>query len=97
MLTLLRHIVFLFPGHLVIDDLLVEGFIQGHNVTEELIRKHSGKDRQSILGLKSFSGPLVSDSFRVVKDINGFDPKRVCETPIPPQTSNWVVFGNTMA
>ncbi|KZS11248.1 putative Closca [Daphnia magna] len=91
-----RHFSSIEFGHLVIDDLLVEGFIQGHNVTEELIRKHSGKDRQSILGLKSFSGPLVSDSFRVVKDINGFDPKRVCETPIPPQTSNWVVFGNVL-
>ncbi|KAI9558066.1 hypothetical protein GHT06_014819 [Daphnia sinensis] len=82
--------------HLVIDDLAVEGFIQGHNVTKELVRKHSGKERQPILGLKSFSGPLVSESFRVVKDINGVDPKRVCETPIPPQTSNWVVFGNVL-
>ncbi|XP_057379728.1 uncharacterized protein LOC130702079 [Daphnia carinata] len=83
-------------GHLVIDNLVVGGFIQGHNVTKELVRKHSGKDRQPILGLKSFSGPLVSDSLRVVKDINGVDPKHVCETPIPPQTSNWIVFGNVL-
>jgi hypothetical protein len=73
----------------------VEGLIQGHNVTEELVLKDSDVHR-TISGVKSFAGPLVSDSLRVVKDLNGVDPKQVCQNPIPPQTSKWIVYGNTV-
>jgi hypothetical protein len=38
----------------------------------------------------------VSESLSVVKDLNGVDPKQVCQKPIPPQTSKWIVYGNTV-
>ncbi len=81
--------------HIIIDDLKVEGLIQGHNVTEELVLKDS-HDHRTISGVKTFAGPLVSESLRVVKDLNGVDPKQVCQKPIPPQTSKWIVYGNTV-
>jgi hypothetical protein len=84
---------FFSSDHIVTDDLKIEGLIQGHNVTKELFLKNSD-DRRTITGVKSFSGPLVSDSLRVVKDLNGVDPKQVCQKPIPPQPSNWIVYGN---
>ena len=81
--------------HIIIDDLKVEGLIQGHNVTREMFLKDS-HDHRTISGVKSFAGPLVSESLSVVKDLNGVDPKQVCQKPIPPQTSKWIVYGNTV-
>ena len=70
------------------------GLIQGQNITEDLILKDTDHSHRSITGVKSFSGPLVSESFRVTHDLNGVNPKEVCQTSIPPQNSKWVVFGN---
>lgn len=90
----MHRLIFLFSGHIIIDNLDVGGLIQGHNITEDLILKDTDQLHRSLTGVKSFSGPLVSESFHVTNELNGIDPHEVCQTAIPPQNSKWVVFGN---
>lgn len=79
--------------HVVVDDLILEGLLQGYNITEDLVLKHSDDKHRSIKGVKSFSGPLVSESLHVAKTLNNLDPKDICKTPVPEQNSKWIVYG----
>ena len=84
---------FLFVDELVIDELVLSGTIQGINITEDLVLKSSDQ-QQLVGGLKSFTGPLVSESLHVSNELNGQNPIQLCQTNLPPQSLKWIVYGN---
>ena len=82
--------------HIIVDDLILGGLIRGVNVTRDLVLKDGSQQHQRITGTKSFSGQLVSESFHVSDKLNNVNPREVCQTSIPPQTSKWIVYGKAI-
>lgn len=82
-----------FVDHLVVDNLVVGGLVQGVNVSSDLVLKSSNESVQTITGKKSFTAPLTSESLTIHHELNGHDPDIACNLNVPPQSSDWIIYG----
>lgn len=82
-----------FPDHVNVDNINVNGSVQKRHVSEEFVSKFD--NLQTITGNKRFKGPITLDSIHVANQINGEMPSKLCECPSPPQSSKWIIRGDT--
>ena len=82
----------LFLDKIIVENLLLEGTIQGIRPDDLVLR--SASDRPRITGRKVFTSPLTSFSLQVRSHLNGQDPTVLCNVTVPPQSSIWHVMGN---
>lgn len=81
---------------MVVDNLVVDGLVQGINVSDDLVLKSSDEPVQVITGHKTFAAPLTSGSLEIEKKLNGQKPEIACHSNVPPQSSNWVIYGELL-
>lgn len=79
--------------HVIVDNLLVDGLVQGLDVSRDLVLKSSQQLTQHIRGHKLFAAPLTSAFLEISHELNGEKPDIACHSKVPPQNSQWVVYG----
>ena len=80
---------------MIVNNIDVNGTVQQCRVQEEFVDKTNG-DLQTITGDKLFKGSLTLGSIYVANSINGEKPSKLCDSPPPPQSANWIIRGETL-